>query len=77
MADYKLKPGQEQFQVVDGPYEGRRYQPDMVYQDIPPEEAHRFDLVETEAATAAPAPTRKTKADAAASVATDAEEAKQ
>jgi len=45
MADYKLKPGQEKFQVVDGPYAGRKYQPGVTYTDIPPEEAHRFAKV--------------------------------
>lgn len=58
MADYILKPGQERFMVVDGPFEGRQYQPGTVYHDIPPAEAHRFAAVE-----AAPTPPRKGKAD--------------
>jgi len=46
MPSYKLKKGQEQFQVVEGPCEGRRYHPDTLYQDIPPEECIRFESVE-------------------------------
>lgn len=43
MAEYILKPGQETFQVVDGPYENRQYLPGVVYADIPPGEEARFE----------------------------------
>lgn len=49
MANFILKPGQEAFRVVDGPYAGRLYQPGQSYIDIPPEEAHRFDEAVTPA----------------------------
>ena len=64
MTQYKLKPGQERFQVVDGPYENRQYEPGMVYPDIPPEEAGRFDEVVIDPVVA-PAAAKRTKADKA------------
>jgi hypothetical protein len=45
MANYKLKIGQEQFAVVDGPFEGRKYLVGEVYQEIPPAESQRFDEI--------------------------------
>lgn len=45
MPEYKLKKGQERFQVVDGSFEGRKFEPGIVYPEIPPEEARRFDDV--------------------------------
>ena len=45
MPEYILKPGQERFQVVDGPFENRSFLPGVIYSEIPPEEAHKFDDV--------------------------------
>lgn len=45
MAEYMLKTGQERFQVVDGPFENRTYVPGVIYGEIPPEEAGRFEDV--------------------------------
>lgn len=45
MKAYRLKPGQEAFQVVDGPCEGVTFRPGMTYHEIPPREAGRFEEV--------------------------------
>lgn len=42
---YRLKPGVESFDVVDGPYAGRRFVRGLTYTDIPPEEKHKFEEV--------------------------------
>ncbi|MBU3952168.1 MAG: hypothetical protein KKF12_17635 [Proteobacteria bacterium] len=42
---YKLKNGQETFQVVDGPDTGKTYKRDVEYESIPPGEEHRFEKV--------------------------------
>lgn len=42
MAEYQLKPGQERFRMVDGPFANREYVPGCIYTEIPPEEAGRF-----------------------------------
>lgn len=42
MTEYKLKPGQESFRVIDGPCAGRLYRSGKIYSDIPKEEAGRF-----------------------------------
>lgn len=42
---YKLKKGVESFEVVDGPYAGRKYVRGKVYTDIPPEEKKKFDTI--------------------------------
>ena len=57
MAEYKLKPGQENFRVIDGPCAGRLYRAGVVYRDIPKEEAGRF------AEIAEPAKPKKAKTD--------------
>jgi hypothetical protein len=57
MAEYRLKTGEEAFQVVDGPFRRRRYEPGNIYNEIPPEEASRFEEVRPAA------PSRKTKKD--------------
>lgn len=51
---YRLKPGQESFQVVDGPYAGKTFERGKVYTDIPPEEKSRFEKMPVE--TQKPAP---------------------
>lgn len=40
---YRLKPGQEAFEVVDGAYAGRKFEKNTIYDDIPSNEAARFD----------------------------------
>ena len=51
---YQLKPGMERFRMVDGPYENRQYLPGIVYTDIPPNEADRFEQVSAAAAVDPP-----------------------
>lgn len=45
MAEYRLKTGQERFQVADGPFANRQYEPGKIYDQIPPEEAYRFEEI--------------------------------
>lgn len=40
---YKLKPNAADFEVVDGPFAGRKYKDGQVYSEIPPEERLKFD----------------------------------
>ena len=42
---YQLKSTSPDFRVVDGPFAGQIYQSGKRYQDIPPQEAHKFDEV--------------------------------
>ena len=39
---FKLKTGIETFEVVDGPFAGRRFERGKEYAEIPPEEKHKF-----------------------------------
>ena len=39
---YKLKPTVPDFEVVDGPFAGRKYKAGDAYKAVPPEEAHKF-----------------------------------
>lgn len=43
---YRLKPTEENFQVVDGPFAGRRYVAGTVYGEVPPGEEARFVAVD-------------------------------
>jgi hypothetical protein len=45
---YKLKETAETFRVVDGPYAGQDFKPGMTYDDIPPQEAGKFEKVKEE-----------------------------
>jgi hypothetical protein len=54
---YRLKPGQPGMEVVDGPFAGRKYHPDQVYDEIPPSEAERFER--TDKAPVVPMPKRE------------------
>jgi len=47
---YKLKPGIESFQVVDGTFARRKFRKGFFYAEIPPEEARKFEEVADEAA---------------------------
>ena len=53
---YRLKPGRESFQIVDGPFAGRKFERGREYkrEEIPPGERARFEEV------IAPAPAKKT-----------------
>ncbi len=42
---YKLKPNVPDFEVVDGPFAGRKYKAGETYNEVPKEEAHKFDNV--------------------------------
>ena len=46
---YKLKEGIEDFQVVDGAFEGRKFKKGFLYAEIPPEETQKFEEVAEEA----------------------------
>jgi len=52
---YRLKRGQESFQVVDGPLAGRKFERGKEYREdeIPPEEEQRFEAVKPPAPAAA------------------------
>ncbi len=44
--EWKLKPGQSGFQVTkEGPFEYKTFIPGEVYEQIPPEEADRFEPI--------------------------------
>ena len=47
---YKLKPGIESFEVVDGAFAGKRFLRGKVYEKIPPEEKDRFEQVKAQSA---------------------------
>ena len=42
---YQLKATSPDFRVVDGQYAGRQYVAGQLYEDIPPQEAHKFEKV--------------------------------
>jgi hypothetical protein len=42
---YSLKQGVETFDVVDGPFAGRRFLPGREYAEIPEQEKHKFQKV--------------------------------
>ncbi|MGD0020829.1 MAG: hypothetical protein ABSC54_00855 [Smithellaceae bacterium] len=48
---FKLKETAEAFQVVDGPYAGKDFKPGIIYNDIPPQEANRFEKAKDEPAS--------------------------
>jgi len=45
---YKLRQGQESFQVVDGPFEGRQYARGRLYREVPAAYRSRFETVQGE-----------------------------
>lgn len=45
---YKLKPGVESFEVVDGEFAGKKFSRCKVYEKIPQEEKHRFKRLESQ-----------------------------
>jgi hypothetical protein len=40
---YNLKPTEPPFEVVDGPFAGRKYDRKGIYAEIPPQYAERFE----------------------------------
>ena len=42
---YRLKANVESFEVVDGPFAGRKYVSGEIYTDIPPGEKGKFDTI--------------------------------
>ena len=46
MAQYRLKPGQETIDIVDGDHAGKRFERGKTYSDIPGNEKHRFEKIE-------------------------------
>ena len=48
MSKYKLKPGFEAFDVVDGPLAGRKFKRGVLYSEIPENEASKFEEVQEE-----------------------------
>ena len=53
----RLKPNAPDIEIVDGPFAGKRYVAGVLYEAIPPQEAHRFDEV-TPAPAASPQKTK-------------------
>ncbi len=48
MARYRLKKNVENFDVVDGPLTGRKFRAGMVYDEIPPQDAGKFEEIKDE-----------------------------
>ena len=42
---FKLKPGQEAFEIVDGPMAGQAFKPGQEYKTVPDTEKHRFKTI--------------------------------
>lgn len=42
---YRLKSNVPDFEIVDGKFEGRKYRGGETYQEIPPEETNKFELI--------------------------------
>lgn len=42
---YKLKPGQETIEIVDGPMAGKKFERGKTYSVVPENEKHRFEAV--------------------------------
>jgi hypothetical protein len=42
MSSYRLKPDQPDFEMVDGPFTGRKFEAGKNYSEVPVQEAHRF-----------------------------------
>ena len=55
---YRLKSNAPDIEVVDGPFAGKRFVAGVLYEAIPPQEAHRFEEVTP---TPAAPPQKRTK----------------
>jgi hypothetical protein len=53
---YQLKKGQETFQAMDGPFAYHTFKKGVIYEDVPPEEKHRFEKMGTPKTKAVPSP---------------------
>lgn len=61
---YRLKPGQESFQIVDGPDAGRTFERGKMYGQAPAGYENRFERLKVEVVPAAePKTTTKSKGD--------------
>jgi hypothetical protein len=59
---FRLKPSENAFQVTrEGKFEYRRYEHGKVYDEIPPEDAHRFEKKQSAERIAHSEETKKTK----------------
>jgi len=56
---YRLKKGQEAFELVDGPMAGRKFVPGRSYEEIPAQEKRRFEKISKPAAARKQAPATK------------------
>lgn len=44
---YKLKPNEPDFEVMDGAFAGRHFVAGVIYDNIPTQEAHKFEAAES------------------------------
>ena len=59
---YKLKPAENEFQVTrEGKFEYRRYRHGETYNEVPPEDLHRFEEIKKEESSKQKAESRKEK----------------
>jgi len=56
---YKLKKNEPAFEVVDGPLAGRKFEHGRVYDEVPKNEASRFEKLEEATVAPAKAPAKK------------------
>jgi hypothetical protein len=42
---YRLKSNEAPFEIVDGPMAGRKFAAGVIYEEVPPQEAHRFEEI--------------------------------
>jgi len=47
---YQLKKGQPAIEVADGQFAGRKYRHGVLYNEVPPQEKHRFEQTHKPAA---------------------------
>jgi hypothetical protein len=64
---YRLKKGIEAFSVVEGPMAGRAFAAGKTYEEIPPQEAEKFEEIKEATDPAGKAPRVKNEKAAAAS----------
>jgi len=55
---YKLKPNAPEFDVVDGPFAGKKYRHGEIYPDVPPGDKGRFEAVGAKSLSPAPKPAK-------------------
>ena len=60
---FRLKKGQPEFEVVDGPMTGRKFLRGVDYAEVPPGEKRRFDEIKQAAPKAVKAPAPDKAAD--------------